>query len=226
MVAINFSYKKFGLLALLRLNSAKFFGIMDERCCIQKDAKTTNGENMNTKPAELHLSLQDNEWTYTHTTHVRQIARGIVVDTEGNFYFVRADRDDDFGKAIIIETAGGGVESGEDLATAIVRELREELGVDVTVLCKVGVVDDYYNLIHRHNVNNYFLCKVVGFGEKHLTADEMERWHLSTLKLSYDDAVLEYEKRATTPLGRLVCNRELPILKHAKLMLDWYKTNP
>ncbi|MBR2985300.1 MAG: NUDIX hydrolase, partial [Clostridia bacterium] len=100
---------------------------------------------MNKKPAELHLSLQDNEWTYTHTTHVRQIARGIVVDTEGNFYFVRADRDDDFGKAIIIETAGGGVESGEDLATAIVRELREELGVDVTVLCKVGVVDDYYN---------------------------------------------------------------------------------
>ena len=181
---------------------------------------------MNTKPAELHLSLQDNEWAFTHTTHDRQIARGIVVDTEGNFYFVRAHRDDDFGKAIILETAGGGVESGEDLATAIVRELQEELGIDVTVLCKVGVVDDYYNLIHRHNVNNYFLCKVVGFGEKRLTADEMDRWHLSTLKLSYDDAVLEYQKRATTPLGRLVCNRELPILKHAKLMLDWYKTNP
>lgn len=225
IVAINFSYKKFAPGALLRLNLTKFFGIMIAKCCIQKDAKTANGENMNTKPAELHLSLQDNEWAYTYTTHDRQIARGIVVDTEGNFYFVRADRDDDFGKAIIIETAGGGVESGEDLATAIVRELQEELGVEVKVLCKVGVVDDYYNLIHRHNINNYFLCKIVSFGEKHLTADEMERWHLSTLKISYQDAVLEYQKRATTPLGRLVCNRELPILKHAKLMLDWYKSN-
>ena len=117
------------------------------------------------------------------------------------------------------------MESGEDLSTAIVRELQEELGVEVKVLCKVGVVDDYYNLIHRHNINNYFLCKVVGFGEKNLTADEMERWHLSTLKISYQDAVLEYQKCATTPLGRLVCNRELPILKHAKLMLDWYKSN-
>lgn len=180
---------------------------------------------MNTQPKEIFLHLTDNEWEHTFTDHDRQIARGIVVDEDYNFYFVRAVRDDDFGKATLIETAGGGVESGEDLSTAIVRELQEELGVEVQVLCKIGVVSDYYNLIHRHNINNYFLCKVVDFGEKHLTADEMERWHLSTLKLSYDDAVLEYEKRATTPLGRLVCNRELPILKHAKLLLDWYKTN-
>lgn len=27
---------------------------------------------------------------------------------------------------------------------------------------------DQYNLIHRHNLNNYFLCKVVSFGDKTL----------------------------------------------------------
>lgn len=180
---------------------------------------------MSTKPTELFLQLTDNEWEYTFTTHDRQVARGIVVDEQGNFYFVRANRDDDFGKAIIIETAGGGVEPQEDLSTAIVRELQEELGVEVQVLCKIGVVSDYYNLIHRHNINNYFLCKVVSFGEKHLTADEIDRWHLSTLKLSYADAVAEYEKCSNTPLGKLICNRELPILKHAKVLLDWYKNN-
>ena len=62
---------------------------------------------MNTKPTELFLQLTDTEWKYTYTTHDRQVARGIVVDEQGNFYFVRANRDDDFGKAIIIETAGG-----------------------------------------------------------------------------------------------------------------------
>ena len=67
---------------------------------------------------------------------------------------MRANRDDDFGKATLIETAGGGVEAGEDLDTAIRRELKEELGADVEILCKIGVVSDYYNLINRHNVNN------------------------------------------------------------------------
>lgn len=106
---------------------------------------------------ELRLELQDTEWPLEFIDHDRKIARAIVYDEMGNFYFVRAVRDDDFGKATLIETAGGGVEQGEDLITAIKRELKEELGVQVDVVCKIGVVSDYYNLIHRHNINNYFL---------------------------------------------------------------------
>ena len=68
---------------------------------------------------ELLLNLEDNEWPLTTIDHDRMIARAIVVDDAENFYFVRANRDDDFGKATLIETAGGGVEAGEDLDTAI-----------------------------------------------------------------------------------------------------------
>lgn len=168
---------------------------------------------------ELNLELQDNEWPLEFIDHDREIARAIVYDKLGNFYFVRAIRDDDFGKATLIETAGGGVEQGEDLITAIKRELREELGVHVDVVCKIGVISDYYNLIHRHNINNYFLCQINAFGEKDLTIDEIESFHLSTLKLTYDEAVSEYENRADTKLGRLIANRELPILKRAKDIL-------
>ena len=46
-------------------------------------------------------------------------ARAIVFDDAGYFYFVRAERDDDFGRATLIETSGGGVEAGEDLDSAI-----------------------------------------------------------------------------------------------------------
>ena len=167
----------------------------------------------------LLLDLADNEWPLTTIDHDRLIARAIVVDNEDNFYFVRANRDDDFGKATLIETAGGGVEAGEDLVTAIKRELAEELGVDVEVMCKIGVVSDYYNLIHRHNINNYFLCKVISFGDKNLTKDEIEDFHLSTLKLKYEEALGEYEKCRCTGLGRLVANREIPVLKRAKELL-------
>ena len=168
---------------------------------------------------ELYLELKDEEWPSEYTDHDRQIVRAVVFDNNKNFYFVRANRDDDFGVSTLIETSGGGVEEGEDLLEAIHRELKEELGIESEIICKIGVVSDYYNLIHRHNINNYFLCRAVSFGDKHLTPEEIKDFHLSTLKMTYDEAVSEYEKRRESRLGRLVCNRELPVLKKAKEIL-------
>lgn len=173
-----------------------------------------------TQTEELHIELQDTEWPYEKTTHDRHIARAIVFDTEGYFYFVHVNRDDAFGKASCIETPGGGVEAGEDLKTAITRELNEELGADVEVLCKIGVVSDYYNVIGRHNLSNYFLCKVNSFGERHLTEDEQKVFHLQTMRLTYDQALAEYEKNLAYPFGRLVAHREVPILKRAKELIE------
>ena len=172
---------------------------------------------------KLMLHLVDDEWQLDFIDHDRQIVRAIVFDDVGDFYFVRVDRDDDFGIATTIETAGGGVEAGEDLECAIRRELAEELGADVEVLCELGEVSDYYNLIHRHNLNHYYLCKIKSMGERHLTQAEQEDFHLSTVKMSFDEALREYEYRTSTPLGRLLANRELPILHHAKRVMEEFK---
>ena len=169
---------------------------------------------------ELFINLQDDQWEFDYIDHDRNVVRAIVFDEEDKFYFVRAVRDDDFGKATLIETSGGGVEENEELLDAIKRELKEELGVEVDVVCKIGVVSDYYNLIHRHNINNYFLCKVKSFGDKKLTKEEMDDFHLSTLRLSYEEACKEYEYRSNSKLGKLISNRELPILHRAKEILD------
>lgn len=168
----------------------------------------------------LRLSLRDEEWPFEYADHDREIVRAIVYDDEGCFYFVRVSREDEFGDALFIETSGGGVEPGEDKDAAILRELREELGAEVEIVCPIGVVDDYYNLIHRHNINNYYLCRLLSFGEKHLTEDEEQLYHLSMLRLGYEEAVAEYKLRAEEKLGRLIANRELPVLYRAKEILD------
>lgn len=168
---------------------------------------------------ELNLQLKDTEWPLEYIDHDRKIVRAIVFDDQENYYFVRAKRDDDFGKATLIETSGGGVEAGEDLETALKRELKEELGAEVEIMHKIGIVSDYYNLIHRHNINNYYLCKITSFGEKHLTRAEIEDFHLSTLRLSYRDAEEEYKKCAETKIGKLIAARELPVLRRAKVLL-------
>ena len=172
------------------------------------------------QPEELHISLRDEEWPWEGTDHDRRIVRAIVADEGGYYYFVRADRDDEFGRCTCIETSGGGAEEGEDLQEALQRELREELGAEVKILCRIGIVDDYYNLIHRHNINHYYLCRPLSFGKRHLTEDETERFHLSLLKLTYEEAMREYEKNRSSRLGRLIYQREAVILRRAKEILD------
>ena len=89
--------------------------------------------------SEIEIELQDTEWEASYIDHDRLIARAVVFDDEGYYYFVRAERDDDFGKAVLIETSGGGVESGEELEIAVKRELGEELGADVE-LARLGAL--------------------------------------------------------------------------------------
>ena len=167
----------------------------------------------------LTLSFEDNEWPFEYTDHDREIVRAFVEDGEGRFYFCRADRDDDFGVSHLIETSGGGVEPGENFTEAIRRELREELGAEVEVLAEIALVSDYYNLIHRHNLNHYYLCRAVRFGDRHLTEDEADRFHLSTLHLGYEEALREYERSSDSPLGRLIARREVPVLHEAMRIL-------
>lgn len=168
---------------------------------------------------ELELYLKDDEWELEYINHDRIITRGIVFQGD-YFYFVKVNRNDDFGCASYIETAGGGKEDNEQLEDSIQRELSEELGVTVSIIAKIGMVSDYYNKIHRHNLNHYFLCEIKDFGTCHLTEDEIEKWHLSTIKLTYEEALNEYQKNMDTRIGRLVAKREIPILKRAKEILD------
>ena len=90
-------------------------------------------------------------------------------------------------------------------------------------ISKITKETKYINIpidIVNNNINNYFLCKIESFGEKNLTQDEIGRFHLSTLKLSYEEAVREYEDRANTSLGKLIANREMPILHRAKEIIE------
>ncbi len=168
---------------------------------------------------ELRLELRDTQWPCTYTDHDRTVVRAVVLDGEGAFLFMRARRDDEFGRATLIETSGGGVEPGEELTEALRRELREELGAEVEILCRIGLVSDYYNLIHRHNLNHYYLCRALSLGAQALTPEERDSFHLSVLRLDYGEALREYERRSCSRLGRLIAARELPVLRRAGELL-------
>jgi len=171
---------------------------------------------------EINLNLEDVSYPYLKVTHDRNIVRAIVYD-EGKYYFAHISRNDQFGNLSYIETSGGGVEESEKLEAAIMRELKEELGVKVEILAYLGLVSDYYNLIYRHNLNHFYLVKVLSTGEQHLTKDEINDFHLKPIKLTYEEALAEYEKARKDKLGLLIYNREVPMLKYAKKIIDDFK---
>ena len=182
------------------------------------ECQRSQREDMNEKN-ELYIELTDTEWPNEGIDRDRVAVRAVVTDGRGTYYFVGLNWDDDSGKPPLIETAGGGVEPGEDLEEALRREMREELGAEVEILCKLGIVSDYYNVIRCHNITHFYLCLAKGFGERHLTQVESETLHLKTLRLSYENALREYDRCGEDKLGRLLSNRELPVLKRAQEIL-------
>ena len=169
---------------------------------------------------EIFLELEDTEWPLDSIDHDRHIARAVVFDDDGYLYFVRCDRDDAFGKAAFLETSGGGMEEGESPEEAVIRELREELGAETEIICKIGIVSDYYNLVHRHNINNYFLCRALSFGKRHLMPDEIDDFHLTVRRMRIEEAIAWYRRYACTRIGRLIAARELPVVFKAAEILQ------
>ena len=172
------------------------------------------------KDLKLYLELEDQEWERMGEQKDRHCARAIVVDDEDRFYFVQITRDDLFGLGTYIETAGGGLEENEIAEEAVVREVKEELGIESELLCKIGIVSDYYHAVNRHNINHYYLCKMKSRGEQELLDYEKNNFKMEVLTLGYEEAVKLYEAQTDKKLGRLLTNRELPILKVAKQWLE------
>lgn len=179
----------------------------------------SGGDMIITMITELNLTFEDDSWPMLSSTyHDREISRAIVIDGD-RFLFVHVDRDDAFGKLAYIETSGGGNEPGETHEEGLLRELREELGIEVQILCKLGTVTDYYNKIARRNHNHYYLVKKTKDVPNHLMPDEIHDFHLTRVALSASEALNMYESVKNTKLGHLIYQREMPIFRKALEML-------
>jgi 8-oxo-dGTP pyrophosphatase MutT (NUDIX family) len=88
---------------------------------------------------------------------------GLVTDPgTGNVLLIRSPRRD-------WEFPGGQVEEGESLTEALVREVREETGVDVSVGALVGV----YSNVGSHIVMFGFLCAWTGAGQPTVSPESL-----------------------------------------------------
>lgn len=168
----------------------------------------------------IELYLEDTQYPFTGIKHERDVARALIMDERGNFAIHRLAGKDWIGDRNYYETPGGGVDEGETPEIAVVRECMEEVGYKVEVLEEIAIVHDYYNVIGRKNHNHYYLCKLSSdYIGKHFVS-KGDILIAETLFLPLDEVISRYESQPDTMLAKLVKDRELPVWRHLKDILE------
>ncbi|MDY0345641.1 MAG: NUDIX hydrolase [Bacilli bacterium] len=168
---------------------------------------------------KLLSHLFDDQYDFNGIIKARKIVRAIVLDEQNRIALTKINNNDKFGLRDYYELPGGGVQKGETLIEALRREMEEEIGCHIENIKEIGKVIDYYNLIQRENHNYFYLVKVKDRVPSRLEPEEIERIE-AIVWVRIDEAIRLYEKMQNVLVGKLVKQRELPILVKAQKMIN------
>lgn len=113
----------------------EFWDIYDEQK--EKTGRTMKRNDWNMKPGEYHLTVL-----------------GVLKRPDGRYLITQRRMDKEWG-AGWWEVPGGGVRAGEDSKDAVLREIKEETGIDVSS-AEGGLVFTYKR-VNPEEKNNYFV---------------------------------------------------------------------
>ena len=133
----------------------EYWDIYDEKK--QKTGRTMKRNDWNMKPDEYHLTVL-----------------GVLKRPDGRYLITQRKLDKEWG-AGWWEVPGGGVNAGEDSRDAVIREIREETGIDVSRAA--GGYAFSYKRVNPEEKNNYFVdiyCFTGDFTEADLHLQEAE----------------------------------------------------
>ena len=159
--------------------------------------------------------FKDDYWPFEGYSHVRYTARALLENEEGKFGFLHIQGEDLFGRRNHLETVGGGIEEGEYADDAIVREVLEETGYQVTFYELVGAIIDTYNLIGRITYSTFFHCTVNSANRQPSHRTEEEQILIKEIVwLTPEEALDWLENRAESNCDKIVQRRDALALRY------------
>lgn len=148
----------------------------------------------------------------------RDAARAVVFDDQGAVAVLHVKKD------AYYKLPGGGIEPGEDIQTALEREMLEEIGCSVRVLQEVGIVLEQRYYFKMTQVSHCFIATVVGEkGKPNFTQEELDDGFEIVWAKNIDEAItlLEYNgPTVSEPQLNIafMCARDSAIAKRVKAL--------
>lgn len=144
---------------------------------------------------------------------VRKAVRAVLSDQGGRIALMYA------GQRKYYKLPGGGVDEGEDLTTALARELLEETGSEATVTKELGEVLEWRDFGKMKQISYAFKVSLVGEpGEPDFTQSEIDEGFRVRWIDSIDEAIRLVEANTTHEDIEVVfmSRRDAAILRAAK----------
>ncbi len=140
----------------------------------------------------------------------RLAARAVLMDENGRIALMHAGRLDYY------KLPGGGVEDGEDIKTALARELLEEVGAEAGIISEIGWVEEYRDYKQMRGVSYAWSAKARGvIGQPSLTEHEISEGFEVVWVDTIDEAIEKVSSASTyDDLGvKFMTTRDSAILK-------------
>ncbi len=119
---------------------------------------------------------------------IRKAGRAIVYNSDNKMAILHATKYN-FHKLL-----GGGVEEGEDIKTALERELLEEIGCNVEIVMDVGSIIELKNEYGQKQTSYCYTAKVLKIGNSNLTEMEEQTLGIKVKWVSLNEAIKIFEE--------------------------------
>ncbi len=145
---------------------------------------------------------------------IRRAARAVVTDKDGKVALLHV------GRHGYHKLPGGGIDEGEDIPTALERELMEEIGCKAEVTGEVGTITEQRNQFEMLQTSYCFTATVLGQkGEPDFTEREINNQFSIIWADSLDSAIQLLETDTPDDYeGKFIQLRDLTLLKAAALL--------
>lgn len=154
--------------------------------------------------------LYDTYYPKSGFSKLRSSVRGLVFKGD-KVAMLHIQTNDEFGPRDHLEIPGGGIEQGEDHKIALIRELKEELGVHVEVGAYLGFVIQRWNILERITFQHYYVCEYVEDTKQALT--DYEQSMISEVVWMPLNELMDELNKETFGINKMIHDRELDVIQ-------------
>ena len=115
---------------------------------------------------------------------------------------------------------GGGIDQGEDKMTALVREVKEEVGCEIKIIGEVGQIIEYRSEFNLKQISYCYLGKIISKGTPEFTESELSEG-FKLVWFTIDEAIIKVQNdKPVNYEGKFIQERDLTFLKKAKEIIN------